>query len=722
MLDDNQTLPEYIKSLSKEDRELLCDLPLNDIDAVTDMDSGDLEKIKNKSDPNLTKGQKYRRFEIIQRISDLRPFALAERDCKNNPWNHHMTELNPHKKNDRTLREFTTYKYSQIGHSELYEAIIIDNSPRFIMYNLEIGRVKIFNNIKQETRILVPPAYEEYPYTPYEFKDKQQLYEYIKRAKAETIESLYRQALSIVKQYNSQDEYKQVLIATDIVWSYFQDKFGTTHYVGIVGDNGSGKSSAGNTFEALAYRCVNATNPSPANIFRILGVVEPGQCTLVLDESRSIDDSPDMISILNTGYDYQKKVAKINTNTIKQEFFFTFCLKVIIGETSVSQYKAKGVMDRTLQFTTYPAEPKYDIKEVTSPQGNPDRIRELDRLMDFRKLMLVYRLIHFRDPIADIDIGIKGRNKELCKPYIQLFYGTCVQHDIEKTLQKFIDIKNEKKSVSLEYALVPLLQELIQKEGSNSIVVSKVWQEIITKFGFKPYIYTNSYTCTNYDEAVTYPDEYNSSEYGMLYKKTVVKIIYDKFAEPIRIGHERTRVMLFDIEKLKKLENSYNFEIKIKTKLKKNAGHSQGEDDVDNADNADNDSEGVVHNLEGNNENEDVADTLVDTNNIGIIKYVSSNNDNSYKNYNSPSTVGSVSEDNTTRSVVRNVRTVRSVDQPRNAGKIHRIGHTDKWECEECSIRDDIHFMKDHACSGFKPINQSPTTKQVMNDHMKSRS
>ncbi|MGB8024527.1 MAG: hypothetical protein WCF06_09435 [Nitrososphaeraceae archaeon] len=36
--------------------------------------------------------------------------------------------------------------------------------------------------------------------------------------------------------------------------------------------------------------------------------------------------------------------------------------------------------------------------------------------------------MHFKDPIADIDIGVNGRDKELAKPVMQLFYNTAPQH------------------------------------------------------------------------------------------------------------------------------------------------------------------------------------------------------------------------------------------------------------------------------------------------------
>ena len=75
---------------------------------------------------------------------------------------------------------------------------------------------------------------------------------------------------------------------------------------------------------------------------------------------------------------------------------------------------ARGVLDRSFSFTTYKGRPKYDIKETLEPQGNLARQERLDVLNDFRKLMLIYRLIHFTDPIPDINVDVEGREKELC--------------------------------------------------------------------------------------------------------------------------------------------------------------------------------------------------------------------------------------------------------------------------------------------------------------------
>ena len=52
--------------------------------------------------------------------------------------------------------------------------------------------------------------------------------------------SSYLKAKELVQGYNDQDKNKLILIASDVVFSYFQDKFATTHYDSIVGDNDSG--------------------------------------------------------------------------------------------------------------------------------------------------------------------------------------------------------------------------------------------------------------------------------------------------------------------------------------------------------------------------------------------------------------------------------------------------------------------------------------------------
>ena len=451
---------------------------------------------------------------------------------------------------EKQLPIFPTYKYSR---PFLHEVVILGGLPFLISYAPRFDKILAFENIEEPpSRTLRPPCREEYPYTPYQFVNEEQLQRYLEIAKHETIYSLYQKLKYIVRKYIDQDEYKLNLLVVDIIWSYFQDKFGTTHYICITGENEGGKSSIGNLFEAVAYRVLNMTSPSAANIFRVLGLIEAGQCTLVLDESERVSDDPDIMAILRSGYDSTKRIPKTNNNTWKQEWFFTYCLKIIIGEKSPNKLKAKGLLDRTLLLSAFPGDAELDIKEVTTQQERtPHLQRALAELLDFRKLMLVYRLIHFEDLIPDLDVGVKRRNKELCKPYLRLFYGSQTQTEVEQTFQKFLDSKNTKKSTSLEAILIPVIIDLVEEKG-NEVFSSEVWNYVKDHLEGTP----NPYEA----------DEYRIADYT-LYKTTITKMLEDKFGAESKHTNKGNKT-IFNLDKLRKLERSYNTEVIIRSRLK----------------------------------------------------------------------------------------------------------------------------------------------------------
>ncbi len=335
------------------------------------------------------------------------------------------------------------------------------------------------------------------------------------RAANESIDSLYQKAKSIVRKYNDQDEHKLTLLASDIVWSYFQDRFSTTHYIGIVGGNGCGKTTIGDTFAAVAYRTVTMTDPSAANIFRVLGRIEYGQCTIVMDEAEKIDKSPDTMNVLKSGYQFNARISKINMNEEVQQWFYPYCLKIIIAERSPSQSEAKGILDRTFLYTTYKGRPQYDIKEILNPAGDHVHQKLFDELMDFRNLMLIYRLIHFHYAIPNMDTGLEGRDKELCKPLLQLFNHTRSYTDVKSALQEFLDTKNQRKSNLIEAALHPIIVNLVSAFGEK-VYNSTIWDRI-----------TAGAIEGHYDEKK--PNQYETADYGTLYRNTITSIICCNF-------------------------------------------------------------------------------------------------------------------------------------------------------------------------------------------------
>jgi len=133
----------------------------------------------------------------------------------------------------------------------------------------------------------------------------------LEKIKVMKIEELYRQVNEIVRKYVDQKPHILSVITTDILASYFQDRFPTTHYLFLTGDNNVGKSVIGDLFDQLCYRGVKMTNPSIANVYRLLGKVEPAQCTLILDEAEDIDSNKGFMNVLKTGYSWGGKVPRI---------------------------------------------------------------------------------------------------------------------------------------------------------------------------------------------------------------------------------------------------------------------------------------------------------------------------------------------------------------------------------------------------------------------------
>ena len=211
-----------------------------------------------------------------------------------------------------------------------------------------------------------------------------------------------------------------------------------------------GKSSIGYTFEYTGYRVIKGTAISGANYSRVLGSIEPGQCAIIEDEGDQISEDPDKVKILKAGYEYNTKIPKINMNTANQDqkWYFPYCYKMILAEKSLKEYKAKGLVDRTFSFPCRPGKVKYSIKEVVSQNINksPKLQKSYEELLYFRKLMLCYSLIHYKDLLPEIETGLKNRDKELCKPLLQLFYSTkALKNDIIPIIRKICKTKKNKK-------------------------------------------------------------------------------------------------------------------------------------------------------------------------------------------------------------------------------------------------------------------------------------
>lgn len=450
-----------------------------------------------------------------------------------------------------TRKEVSAYKYSKRGQGSLFEAIILKGEPRFVTWYPDYGinnkSIDIKPFIEETTRVICPPSAEEYPYTPYEFADEDELNDYF--SKANTIQSrgeLYHQAKGFFKMYVDQDKNIIVILAADSILTYFQDLFPIIHYTECIGGNDVGKSSIGYTFSYTGYRVVRGTSISGANYTRILGSVEPGQCVIIEDEGDMISEDPIKVGILKAGYEYEMRIPKTNMNTKNQEtnWFFPFNYKMVLAEKSLSEWKAKGLADRTFTLKCRPGRVKYSIKKVVSQTINKSPVLQklYQDILDFRKLMFCYRLIHYEDELPNIKTSLINRDEELTSPLLQLFYGTDAFDEIKTALEYFIKQRSERRSRSQAAAIYPILKKLVA--DSHIVESSKVWDEV-TNGAIKGNI--NRHDSRQYD----------TDDFGSLYINTLPKFIHDNFGCDIK-RKDRGSVFIFDKEEFATFDEIYN--------------------------------------------------------------------------------------------------------------------------------------------------------------------
>jgi hypothetical protein len=474
-------------------------------------------------------------------------------------WNKEFAPKPKEKEKEKSKRVIPISKYSFNGKGELHEAVIMSGKPYFITFIN--GRIELFEQIEENTRILRPPEKEEYPYNPYDFESMEELQQFISKALDISKDELYTKAKLIFTKYVDQDEHVINLLTMDSIWTYFQDLFPATHYVECIGTNDVGKSTIGYTFEYTGYRVIKATSISGANYYRMLGSIEPGQCVIIEDEGDNISEDPDKIRILKNGYEYTGKVPKINMNSYdqKQIWYKPYCFKMILAEKSLSRWRAKGLVDRTFTLYCRPGFVKYSIKEVITENISKDPLFQklYDELTDFRKLLLCYRLVNYRNALPNIETGLKNRYNELCKPVLQFFCGTNVIKEITQTLQLFIEQRKERIENSIEVIVYPIIEHAVSEFG-NKISARSIWGLITDSM--------EGYFDTDRDGNKTKPTLFHSEDHGDLYMKTMTSMICDKFGAKLKHGN-KGNTLVFDQNYLVKIGKAYYRSEGIQTRL-----------------------------------------------------------------------------------------------------------------------------------------------------------
>ena len=113
----------------------------------------------------------------------------------------------------------------------------------------------------------------------------------------------------------------------------------------------------------------------------------------------------------------------------------------------------------------------------------------------------------------------------------------------------FLDIKNNKKSRSIEAVLIPVIIDIVEQEREE-VASNRIWEFI------KEELTGESFGS----------DEYHIADF-VLYRTTVTKLLEDKFGAEVKHAEKGNKVD-FNYDKLQKIQKSYDTTVNIKTTLK----------------------------------------------------------------------------------------------------------------------------------------------------------
>lgn len=440
---------------------------------------------------------------------------------------------------ENSKKEYYVQKYS--SGIPLTEAVIVNGLPFFLQ--IADGKPALYQKIDLPDMILKPIDRISYLNKEYSFNSLHEINQYVQRASDETFDSLFQKLKAVWRKYIDANDDHITICASNTIFTYFQDKLGMTHYLLFVGDNNTGKSNNLVVLQYLGYRPLFDTSVTAANIYQFFGGIEEGQGIILEDEADNIDRNDEKMRIYKVGYKSGTKVSRIDTSFgRKQQSYWTYSFKAFSAEKQPDNNRAKGFNERVFVIPCSTGNPKYDITEVINPAGDSKYSQLLAELVDIRKLFLIFRLLNYNKPIPDIELNIKNRDKQLCKPLIRLFQDSTAVKEITGTLSKLLSEKKQRKGNTFEARLYVILKDLVKSIGTK-LENKIIWTSV--REGIEGSDITNR------------PQSYDTEEFGIISKKKVTGILVDRFgAEEKSDGSNR--YLLINEETLGRLSANYD--------------------------------------------------------------------------------------------------------------------------------------------------------------------
>lgn len=464
-------------------------------------------------------------------------------------------------------------KFTGNGTMPLHESLVIGTAPKFVTLDNE-GKPIIKDNIEFGTNDVLIPNDSIYTQTPlpYTFNSKEEFSEYLEYARKLDLDALFSLVETEFRKYVDVEGYYYTLLVGDTIWSYFQDIFPYTHYIIIVGDNDAGKNSALLLYRFLGYRVFYVTSASAPNYFTVLGNKEEGQVTIAEDEADDIARDKDKRNVFKTGYCSGGSIPKIETDGgRKQDNWLVYCHKWVAMEELPNDKNMKGILDRSLVLKFVTGNPQYNIKEVIRTGKDPEYEPLYEKLIQIRKILFCYRLLHREDQFLNVKLNVKNRASELSKPLIRLFNNApLTRQRILDDLSLFINERSENKKNTFEARLYNVIINLIM-ERKKLIEKGTLNEDEVKVLG--THIFSNEsirYACKEEMDGSEIPGKetaFYSTEFDQVTQKKITSILKSKFKvdgpKVYRIGQQTVRCVKFEQKYLDKIKAYYETPNKI---------------------------------------------------------------------------------------------------------------------------------------------------------------
>jgi hypothetical protein len=364
--------------------------------------------------------------------------------------------------------EVYTNKFRDEYTGILYEAALVDRLPCFVYMDRDRD-IQMIKQVDDLDRIVKPPPKSASLTAQFKFADKEELESMWNKIQIMNLDEMYSISKDIWNTFIAAPKHVITLCAADKIFTYLQDRFPMTHYIFVIGDNDSGKTAFIDVMAAICYRPYSAVSMSDAVLYRVLGSEDEGQAVILLDEANTLSEK--ILESLKSGYKKGGFVARVEDtidNKKQPQRFKTYGLKILAAEYSPTGKGAKGADERFFKIKTKRSRPKKYIAEVLGLIDIGGRSEELERISNFRKLMLLYKLKHFGDEFPDVQLNVIDRDKELTHSLISLFYGTEALGEIISSLDIFLREKKERKMQTLEAEFFNIVHNFVNKPENLS--------------------------------------------------------------------------------------------------------------------------------------------------------------------------------------------------------------------------------------------------------------